>query len=232
MVCPVTWLRIVSISGSISCASFALELPAKDFRALASESFREREDAQAALLTWGRERPGPAMEEFLEQSRSAPDPEVRERCHYILRELVMDEYLSEGEGYIGIGLLDEISMVPGDEKARSVIRVTQVQPETPADQAGILPNDLIVGFEDEIWRGAEASPAFREKVRLLKPKTNIRLKILRGGEIVDVDVKLGRRPPNADNPFLNDRNFEQEAVERAAKEAYFRRWMSQRKSAG
>ena len=51
----------------------------------------------------------------------ADDPEVRERCLAILRDLVNDEYLKDGEGYIGIRMQDEMATaVPGDVKPRGV----------------------------------------------------------------------------------------------------------------
>ena len=47
--------------------------------------------------------------------------------------LVTDEYLKEGEGYIGIALAmkDDIVTVPGDPKPRNVIRVMEVRADTP-----------------------------------------------------------------------------------------------------
>jgi hypothetical protein len=55
------------------------------------------------------------------------------------------------------------------------------------------------------------------------------LKILREGGLVDCKVTLARRPLLADQPFFNGQNFNPEASEQAAKDAYFRRWLSQRK---
>lgn len=201
----------------------AVELPPKVLSSLASRQFREREVAQVELLDWARAQPGPVMDDLLKQSRVADDPEVRERCLGVLRALVTDEYLNEGEGYIGIGLQDEIADVPGEPKPRGVIRVLQVQAGTPAERAGIRQNDLIVGINGEVWQEV----LFRENVRMMKPNAKVDLKILRNGGLVDLKVTLGRRPP--DPQFFNGQIFDPEAMERAAKEAYFRRWLSQRK---
>ena len=204
----------------------AVELPVKSLAGLGSQQFREREVAQAELLEWARGQPGPAMDELLRQSRVADDPEVRERCLSVLRALVIDEYLNEGEGYIGIGLKDENSDVPGEPKPRGVIRVTMVQPDSPAEHAGIRQNDLIVGINGEVWQEI----LFRANVRMMKPNTKVDLKILRDGGLVDLSVTLGRRPLSADPPFtLDGQILDPEAMERAAKEAYFRRWLSLRK---
>ena len=79
--------------------SWSLELPAEPFSNLGSEEFRKRESAQAELLAWARERPEVAMDELFRQSRVADNPEVRERCLAVLRELVNDEY---SEGWRGL----------------------------------------------------------------------------------------------------------------------------------
>ncbi len=171
------------------------------------------------------------MAEFLRYSQLAVDPEVRERCLDVLRSLVTDEYMKEGEGYIGIALAmkDDIVTVPGDPKARNAVRVVEVRADTPGQKSGILLNDLIVALEGVTWREVEATPAFRESIKKMKPTTVARLTVLRGGELVDLEVTLGRRPLMADM-FLNGQNQDLEATERAAKEAYFQRWLSQKKA--
>jgi len=212
-----------------SIVGWSFELPSKALGDLGSEEFREREIAQVELLAWSRKQPEAAMTELFKLSQEAEDPEVRQRCLTVLRDLVIDEYSREGEGFIGIALKDEISNVPGDLKPRRVIRVTEVRLDTPARQAGILMNDLIVGLNGQVWHDEDASLPFREKIRAMKPNTKVDLKVLREGELVDCKVTLARRPVLADRPFFNGQNFDPEASERAAKDAYFRRWLSQRK---
>jgi C-terminal processing protease CtpA/Prc len=110
------------------------------------------------------------------------------------------------------------------------IRVMEVLPNSAADDAGLRVNDVIVGLDKAIWRDGSASRFYTERIRGLKPKSRIRLKVLRDGEMMELRVTLGRRPLNADRPFLNDRAADLEAAERAAKEAYFRRWLAERKA--
>jgi hypothetical protein len=210
--------------------AWPLELPAQQLSNLKSEEFRMREQAQAELLAWARRHPEAAMDELFQQSRVADDPEVRERCLGVLHELVNDEYLKEGEGYIGIRMRDEVATIPGDPKPRGVIRVVQVIPDSAADHAGLRLNDLIAGLNDQVWRDGTPSLPFSERIRQLKPSSRIVLKVLRDGNLMDLDVILGRRPLIADNPFLDERQVDLEAAERAAKDAYFRRWLERRKS--
>ena len=207
----------------------ALEIPAGPLAALESDEFQIREKAQAELLVWSRERPQVAMDALFRKSRSAEDPEVRERCLELLRELVNDEYLKEGEGFIGIRMLDEMANVPGDPEPRIAIRVTLVMPDSAAQKAGLKINDLIIGIDEKIWRVGSALGPFSDSIRQRKPGTRVALRVLRDKELMDVNVVLGRRPLIADNPFLDERQADIQAAEKAAKEAYFRRWLERRK---
>jgi PDZ domain len=226
-------LRLLWAVAAIICGCAALgaeEFPAKTLEDFKSEDFRTRETAQSGLLEWSRKNPGIAMDRLYGLSQTADDPEVRERCLAVLRELIGDEYLKEGEGYIGIRMQDETATVPGDTKPRSVIRILQVVPDSPAHEAGLKFDDLIAGLNDRIWRDAPASQSFMQTVKEFKPATLITLRVLRDGKLIDVPVKLARRPLFADNPFLDQSQIDLEAAEKTAKEAYFRRWMDARKS--
>lgn len=218
-------LKCICVLALAFLSAEAVELPPNALLGLGSQQFSEREIAQVELLAWARVQPAPAMDELLRHSRMASDPEVRERCLSILRALVTDEYLKEGEGYLGIMLRDEIAEIPGEPKPRGVIRVQMVQPDSPAAHAGIRQNDMIVGINGEIWDEI----IFRANIRKMKPNVEVVLKILRDGGWVDLRVPLGRRPQSADNWIFPGQTFDPEAAERAAKEAYFRHWLSLRK---
>lgn len=212
-------------------SAVGLELPSIPIQKLRSPNFKEREAAQSELLAWSRERSDAAMEELLHQSQIADDPEVRERCLAVLREMVTDQYLKEGEGFIGIELRDEAQLVPGDPRVRSCIRIAQVQPDSPGHQAGLKPNDLIIGLNGANWYELEASSPFREKIMGSKPQSKVKLAILREGQTIDVTVTLGRKPAIPATLFFNGAGFNPESMERAAREAYFRRWLKQKKLA-
>lgn len=228
--CRPAWLLAVLISLMPAIRSRALDLPAGSLPALQSDEFRTRQAAQADLLVWARQRPEPAMDALFRVSRNHEDPEVRERCLAVLRELVNDQYLKEGEGFLGIRMLDEKAIVPGEQKPRSVIRVIQLVPDSAAQQAGVKLNDLIAGLDEKVWHDEAALQPFMGHIRQLKPGHRVMLRILRNGEMIDLSVKLGRRPLDADNPFPAQRKQDLEAAERAASDAYFRRWLERRKA--
>jgi hypothetical protein len=210
--------------------AWSIELPAAPLANLKSEEFRQRESAQTDLLAWARKQAEPAMDELFRYSRVADDPEVRERCLDVLRELVNDEYLKDGEGFIGIQMLDELANIPGDPKPRGVIRVTLVVADSAAQRAGLQVNDLIAGMGDLVWHERAASLLFREQIRQLKPNTKVTLKVLRNGKLMDLEVTLGKRPLMADFLLFDPRQVDPEAAERVAREGYFRRWLERRKS--
>jgi predicted metalloprotease with PDZ domain len=209
---------------------WAIELPTGPYADLKSEEFRKREAAQEDLLTWGRQQKAAAMDALLRQSREADDPEVRERCLAVLRELVNDEYLTEGEGYIGIQMMPEMTTVPGEPKSRGAIRVTMVVPDSAGAHAGLHRNDLIIGLNDLVWYETSALEPFRAKIRQLKPNSKITLKLLRAGKQMDLEVTLSRRPPMADTLFMQEGMPDPETMERAAKDAYFQHWLENRKA--
>jgi C-terminal processing protease CtpA/Prc len=208
----------------------SVEIPPNLLSSLESLEFRQREAADRELLKWGRERPAEAMNELLRQSRTAEDPEVRERCLGILRSLVNDEYLKEGEGYMGIRMEDLVVTVAGDTKPRNAIRVVQVVPNSAAELAGLKADDQIISMNGDEWREGPVSAKLTEKIRTFKPNTKVSFKVMRAEKLLAIVVTLGRRPVFADNVFMNGQIPDLEAMERSAKEAYFRRWLSERKS--
>jgi serine protease Do len=68
--------------------------------------------------------------------------------------------------------------------------VTEVVPDSGADEAGIEPGDVIVGFDDRTIGG---SSDVQEAVRAAAPGDEVELRLLREGEEVTLRATLGRR---------------------------------------
>jgi predicted metalloprotease with PDZ domain len=207
------------------------EIPPALLAELDSEDFRTREDAQAKLVDWAGKDPSLAIDLLYEQYINGTEPEVRERCMAALKELVWAEHSKEGEGFIGIRMLEETVMVPGDSEVRACVRVSLVMPKSPAENANMQVNDLIVALEGKIWRHIPMIIPFSDEIRKYKPGTTINLSILRDGKLIDVPVLLTRRPLHADNPMLGEHQLDLEAAEAAAREAFFRRWLETKRNA-
>ncbi|RYD84675.1 MAG: PDZ domain-containing protein [Verrucomicrobiaceae bacterium] len=209
----------------------AAGLPAAVFSRLGSEQFAERERAQDELLEWCRKQPAPPVDELYKQTRILKDPEIRERCRSVLKELVTDELLKNGQGYIGVALLDDFANVPGDPNPRNVVRISLVEPGSPGDKAGIRANDVILAVDKDSGPAVRSYLKFQEEIRARKPDSKVKLRILRGAETLELEVRLGRRLLMPENFFPDGRNFDPEALDLAEKDAHFRRWMDQKKLA-
>lgn len=217
----------------------ALELPAGLVVGLQSEKFADREMAEAELLAWARQRPEEAMEEVFKQSREAVEPEVRERCHAVLREIVGDEYLRDGEGYLGVtmNLMMEPVRVAGEAEPRAGIRLTQVVADTPAKKAGLVAGDVLLGVNDRMWGKDEGPDAVTGVIKGFKAGAKVTVSLFREGKVVVVPLVLGRRPAIVDIAMLLGfggglgQMQDPEAVrqaEVAAKEEHFRRWLARK----
>jgi PDZ domain len=227
---PLMWSCLILSAALTAERVAAVPPPVGIFSALASDKFAEREKAQADLLEWSRKQPTPAIEWIFVQFQTSPDPEVRARCLDVLRELVTDEYFRTGEGYIGISLRDEVAKIPGEANPRNAIRIAMVEAESPGAQAGILPNDLILGIEQKEAVNVGSQQLFQEEIRKRNPGNKVSLRVLRGEKIHVLVVTLGRRPASADMRFFDGNPIDLEVAEKAAREAYFQRWLDGKKS--
>ncbi|MGL5018656.1 MAG: PDZ domain-containing protein, partial [Luteolibacter sp.] len=120
---------------------------------------------------------------------------------------------------------DDVVILPGIEGEQKAVRVTGVMPNTPGQLAGIQGNDLIVKLEGDGWKDVDATPLFREKIKSKKPGSLVKMTIFREGNLIDVEVKLSRRPLMADHL----QTLDLDAAEAASKEAHFQRWLAQKK---
>lgn len=216
----------------------AIELPEPLLKGLQSENFADRERAQTELLAWTRQQAEASMEALYQQSRTAGEPEVRERCLSVLRELVSDDYQRNGVGFLGIRMNPNTEMInlPDEAKPRFAIRVLQVEPATPAHKSGMVAGDLLLGVNDTLWQQEHTSAFVMEKIKSFKAGTRVSIKLCRDGKIIDLPVVLARRPAAADLLQFQFGMGQQAgpeaaaAVERAAREEHFQRWLAERKS--
>lgn len=213
----------------------ALEPPADAVLGqLGSEHFKERQAAQGALLEWARKNPVEAKDWLFERALNDGDPEARRRYTAVLRDLVIEvDYLTDGEGYVGILMAPAPVMVPGDALARMGVRVTLVVPGTAAAACGLVPGDVIVQTGDQIWRDLTAVDEFSKWIRGHKPGQKISMKLMRGGKLESVELMLGRRPPDP-GVFMFGEMPDSAALAKEAelaKDAYFRNWFQKRMEA-
>lgn len=203
---------------------------------LASEDFKERVQAQDKILEWAMANPARSKGFLLKEYEIAKDPEVRLRLRDSLKTIVIGDHQAKyATGYLGITMEDVNGGLPGP-KAGILVKV--VQPGSPADQGGIKDNDIILSMGRFQWKGPEARETLIAEVKKLKPGTEVKLEVLRGGETLKLTVKLGARPMGMPDQgqarFLNGfipaaPDFEMlERLEKEAREAFFKDWLEQK----
>ena len=69
--------------------------------------------------------------------------------------------------------------------------VASVVPDSPADKAGVLPGDVIVGINGE---DLERLKELTRKVAAVKPGEEVEIEVWRNGERETLDVAIGRSP--------------------------------------
>jgi len=117
--------------------------------------------------------------------------------YYYISDDGNDDSDARNQGYLGVSVqrlrsrLREAMDIPSDVDG---LIITNVHDDTPADDAGLRNNDVIlrvnkqaVGDEDE----------FTDMIREFKPETQVSVSIWRDGDTRDVSVTLARRPRTA-----------------------------------
>lgn len=217
---------ILCISPLISEA--ATPVPSEISLGLASSNFREREAAEISLLQWVKAQPKSRLGEVILQSENNEDPEIRLRCLSVIRALAMEDYRSDGEGYLGITMLEELIGDPAGPPKFGV-RITGIVPKGAAERGKLSGGDLIVELEGIGWDQPGAADRFAKKVRETKPGTTISLKIIRNKEPQVLKLMLDRRPPIQPNP-MGMGQFDLEVQDRLAKDTYFKKWLERHKT--
>jgi len=108
---------------------------------------------------------------------------------------VLDQLRETGRvsrGYLGVRIEDVDSLIQesyGLDAARGAL-VQSVDLNTPAEEAGLQPGDLILGLDGEPVANTQELIG---RISDLPPGETIRLDLLRGGERMDLVVTLGDR---------------------------------------
>jgi serine protease Do len=107
----------------------------------------------------------------------------------------------------------------GLERGALGVRVVQVYPDTPARKGGIEAGDLLLRMDGQIIRAnrVEDSEVFGNMIKEYKIDAKVLFSCLRGGDPLDLNVTLARRPTPANE--LDD--FEDETFEFTVRELSF-----------
>jgi len=215
-------VSLILSSFTLFCFLHGQDRPSESlFQGLGSEEFDVREGAQAELSAWAAKNPQLAIPIFLRLLQEDDDPEVRKRALKILKELGNIDYLSEGQGYLGILIGEEPLNAPQGGEVRFGIRVLNVGNGSPAEQAGLKMDDLILSLDGIIWKEGDAETKFITAVAAKKPLADVTLMVQRGqADPIGINVKLGKRPI-PDLQAGGDLGL----LEQQAKELHFQQWL-------
>ncbi len=75
--------------------------------------------------------------------------------------------------------------------------ISRVEPDSAAAAAGLRSNDIITAVNGQSIRDASA---LRNAIGLLRVGQNVKLSIIRGGQPLRIDARIGRRPPTPPAP--------------------------------
>lgn len=201
-------------------------VPPEMFAGLSSEEFPVREKSQESLLLWAREKPS-TRAASLADLPSDEDPEIRKRSYEVLRALSDDDYMSDGQGYLGIMMAEEILNAAAEGKPAVGIRISYVMKESPASTAGLKAGDLIIALDGKSWSQEGAINVFMEVIAAKKPLVDVVLTVSRGAaEPAAVTVKLGKRPV----PDLRDVSGDLQLLDKRAKDEHYSEWMKRLKA--
>ena len=205
-----------------TCFLFGQDTPVEAlFERLASEEFTIREGAQSDLVSWALKSPQVATPKILRLFQEDDDPEVRKRALDILKEIGNIDYLSEGQGYLGILMQEEPLDALQGGKVRFGIRVLDVMKGSPAELADLKMGDLIISLDGKAWEEAGAVTQFSDTVAAKKPMVKAVLMVQRAqGGPIGITVQLGKRPI-PDLRFAGDLGL----LEREAKDRHFKQWL-------
>ncbi len=99
-------------------------------------------------------------------------------------------------GWLGIGIKE---MTPSGQKNKGMeeitgILVTSVEPNSPADKAGLKDDDVVLEYDGKTVKYLDE---FIELVRKTEPDTKVTLTILRDGEKLTKEVIIGKKDPHS-----------------------------------
>lgn len=170
---------------------------------LNSASRRERHEATEYLTRWAHHDPLSAKKMFLLNLNQHPEPEVRERCRWLLKCMAVKDYATFGEGYLGVSMGEEWQgMVAGDDKKRFGMVVTAISEGSPAAQAKLQVGDIIVALGEHIWRESQVildeKQGLSAQIRAIGAGKKAQFSIWRKSELLICEVLLTRRPKSLD----------------------------------
>lgn len=111
---------------------------------------------------------------------------------------VKDQLIDKGKvtrGFLGVGL-QEVNQELADafelEKIQGAL-ITEVAPDSEAEKGGLQAGDLVITLNQ---KEIESISSLRNTLALMPPGTSFTFTLLRNGEKMEIDLKVGEHPQN------------------------------------
>jgi len=203
------------LGGGLSNA--AVEVPKNLLGNLSSDQFDVRDQAYGGLKKWAKENVKISPELLHASWLESQDPEVKTRCYVLMKDAVIQRNFGRGRGFVGIMM---------DPRAQG-IRILNVVANTPAQKAGLIVGDVILGVDQLDCTNLPGEQKrdnltpFQEYIKSKQPDDVVVLHLLRGGKKIDQDVTLMKRPASVDQGAFGHPVPD----EQAEHDAYFEKWL-------
>jgi len=219
-----TGITCIALLASMALFAYGAGLPEDLVQGLAAEDFKVREASQQKLLDWAKKEDTSPAPELFHVSRTSEDPEIRQRSLDILKGLSDRDYLTDGRGFVGITMLPEIVILPGEENPRPAVRISNIVKNGPAESFGLKVGDTIVALNGVRFKGEDAPTEFSAAIRDMKPLDKVVLGIKRlDGKVEDVEIVLARHPGENLSVFPQNLHL----LDERAREQHFETWLKE-----
>jgi serine protease Do len=101
-------------------------------------------------------------------------------------------------GWLGVAIQDideNLAESFGLEKAEGIL-ISETQPDSPADKAGIRQGDVLLSLNEVPLKDVAD---LRNRVALIIPGTDVTINLIRESKPLDIDVKIGEQPADFGN---------------------------------
>jgi len=198
-ICLVPALRADDTS---SVAEKVLEEADRLIEGMGGKTFKEREAAQESFLELGQSHGMLVRAKCREVLTTSDDPEVRERVREVAKKLVSIQLFGTNRGFLGVSLGMSGTPVKVEGVSFRAVPVLQVIPDTAAAANDIRDGDLIIGADDKVCNAAFNTQKLIAYISNRKPGYAMKFTIVRNGEKLLKEIKLGRRPNTSANKPL------------------------------
>jgi C-terminal processing protease CtpA/Prc len=180
---------------------------------LGAPEYAARETAVQALRELGAQAPEAVIEEAMTAYLATGDPEVKARLRTVLHDLVIAHRFIEKQGHLGVVLHPVRLPVTVGQRTAYPLRVRMILPQSAAAAGGLAEGDVIVQMDGQWLERRTRYADLEQALRQRRPGDKLTVGVLRGEQVVPLELALVEPPPSPLEIPLEER-----------REAFFDRW--------